>query len=211
MHAVALTAMERAQLARRGKFLEIFTVAWASAEAAVALSSAARTGSVSLAGFGWDSLIEVFSALAIWWRMSHELDPQRRHRAEHVSLRFAGSCLLALGAFILFDSLRRLRLHEHAAINTAGVLITASAVVMMPLLAWQKRRVGRALHSRAMQTDATQTDFCMYQAGIVLVGILCFRFFHVWWADSAAALVLVPILLRASFQTFRGEHCCANH
>ena len=211
MNHAALTDLERIRLARWGKFLEVFTIVWATTEAAVALGSAAHTGSVSLAGFGWDSLIEVFSAVAIWWRMTHELDHHRRHRAEHVSLRIAGGCLLALGLFVLLDSVRRLWLHEHASVDLWGILITMAAVVMMPALAWQKRRVGRALHSRAMTTDAQQTDFCMYQAGIVLLGIVCFRFFHVWWADSAAALVLVPILLRASWLTFQGEHCCAYH
>jgi hypothetical protein len=32
----------------------------------------------------------------------------------------------------------------------------------MPLLSRAKRKVGRALNSGAMMTDATQTDFCMY-------------------------------------------------
>ena len=211
MEAMALTDVERSRIARWGRSLEMFTIVWAGTEAAVALWSAARTGSVSLAGFGWDSVIEVCSAVAVWWRMSHEMSHHHRHRAEHLSLRIAGWCLLALGAFVCCDSLRRLWFHEHAGIDLAGLLITSAAVVTMPILAWQKRKVGAALHSRAMKTDAQLTDFCMYQAGIVLFGMLCFRFLHLWWADSAAALILVPILFRASWLTFRGEHCCALH
>lgn len=211
MGTTNLLDANRASLARYGKALEIFTVLWAATEAAVALWSSARTGSVSLAGFGWDSLIEVISALAVWWRMSHEMNHHRRHQAETTSLRISGSCLYALGTYILLEACLRLYRHEYAGVGTAGVVITAAAVITMPLLSREKRRVGQALASNAMMTDAKQTDFCMYQAGIVLLGLAAHALFGIAWADSVAALVLVPILFRAAVLTFRGEHCCAHH
>lgn len=198
-------------MASYGKLLEIITVVWAATEASIALWSAAGTGSISLAGFGWDSLIEVVSAVAVWWRMSHEMDHHRRHLAEKISLRISGSCLYALAAYILIDACLRLHRHEYAGVGAAGVGITAAAVVAMPLLSREKKRVGGALASQAMVTDAKQTDFCMYQAGIVLFGLLAHALFGVAWADGVAALVLVPILVRAAVLTFRGEHCCAHH
>ncbi len=201
----------RASLAKYGKALEIFTVFWAATEAAVALWSSALTGSISLAGFGWDSLIEVVSALAVWWRMSHEMNHHRRHQAETISVRISGSCLFALAAYVLIEACLRLYRHDYAEVGAAGVAITAAAVITMPLLSREKRRVGNALSSNAMMTDAKQTDFCMYQAGIVLFGLAVHALFGIGWADSAAALVLVPILFRAGVLTFRGEHCCAHH
>ncbi len=202
---------KRASLARYGKALEVFTIFWAATEAAVALWSSARTGSVSLAGFGWDSLIEVVSALAVWWRMSHEMNHHRRHQAETLSLRVSGGCLFALGTYIFVDACFHLYRHEHASVGAAGIAITAAAVITMPLLSREKRRIGNALASNAMMTDAKQTDFCMYQAGIVLFGLAAHALFHITWADSVAALVLVPILFRAGVLTFRGQHCCAHH
>ena len=198
-------------MARYGKVLEVATILWAATEASVALGSAARTGSVSLAGFGWDSLIEVVSAVAVWWRMTHEMNHTQRHRAERISLKISGSCLFALGAYIFLDAGLRLYRHEYASVGTAGLAITAAAVVTMPVLSREKRRVGTALSSHAMMTDANQTDFCMYQAGIVLFGLLMHLLFGIVWADSVAALVLVPILIRAGVLTLRGEHCCAHH
>lgn len=207
-----LHSEERARLARYGKALEVFTIVWAATEAGVALWSSLRTGSVSLAGFGWDSLIEVASALAVWWRLSHEMDNRRRQRAEKVSLRIAGSCLAMLSAYILVEACLHLYRHEEDHVGVAGIVITAAAVLVMPLLSREKRRVGNALASRAMMTDAQQTDFCMYQAGIVLLGLLAHSIFGVRGTDSLAALVLVPILFRAAVLSFRGEHCgCAHH
>ncbi len=204
-------AESRASLARYGKALEVFTIAWAATEAGVALWSSARTGSVSLAGFGWDSLIEVSSAIAVWWRMSHEMNHERRHQAEAMSLKISGSCLVVLAAYIFCEACLRLYRHEYAGVGTTGIVLTAAAAVAMPLLSREKRRVGRGLSSHAMMTDAKQTDFCMYQAIIVLAGLLCHSLFGITWADSVAALVLVPILLRAGVLTLRGEHSCAHH
>lgn len=72
--------MDRAVIARRGRNLEYFTIAWATLEATIALVTAIKSNSLSLAGFGFDSLIEVVSGAALLWRMSHEMDHHRRHR-----------------------------------------------------------------------------------------------------------------------------------
>lgn len=54
-----------ASIARRGYYLELLTIAWALLEAIVALVAADRSGSLSFAGFGFDSLIEVVSGAAL--------------------------------------------------------------------------------------------------------------------------------------------------
>ena len=203
--------LDRASIARHGRYLEIITIAWAALEAAIALTTAHRSGSLSLAGFGFDSLIEVVSGAALMWRMSHEMDPHRRHRAEHISLRIAGVCLLSLGTYVFIDAILNLLHRKSAETTWVGIAVTTAAVVFMPLLSRAKRKVGRALNSGAMMTDATQTDFCMYQAGIVLFGLVVHATFGIAWADSVAALVMVPFLLRAGLLSMRGEAYCGHH
>ncbi len=202
---------DREAIARRGHYLEVITIGWAICEATIALVTAQRSGSLSLAGFGFDSLIEVVSGVALMWRMSHEMNPDRRHRAEHISLRVAGICLIALAAFVFGEAINNLVNHRAAETTWVGIGVTAAAVTFMPFLARAKRKVGKALSSGAMMTDARQTDFCMYQAAIVLVGLVIRTVFGVTWVDSAAALVLVPFLLRAGFLSLKGEACCVHH
>ena len=201
----------QAGIALRGQHLEIITILWAGFEAAVALLTAFRANSLSLTGFGFDSLIEMVSGAALLWRLSHEMDEHRRDRAEHISLQIAGACLLTLGGFILVEASANLWNRRSSETSWAGILITAAALLFMPLLARAKRKVGRALKSDAMMTDAKQTDFCVYQAAIVLFGLLVHAFFGIGWADSAAALLLVPLLIRAGILSLRGEPCCARH
>ncbi len=210
MTSAALSDSRRSSFARYGKLLEVFTILWAATEAGVALWSSVHTGSTSLAGFGLDSVIEVLSALAIWWRMSHEMNHERRHHAERLSLTLAGCCLVALGVYVLGAACLHLYRHEQAEAGRLGIAITAAALVTMPLLSREKRRVGQALHSHAMVTDAKQTDFCTYQAAIVLLGLLVQRLFGIHWADSVAALVLVPLLLRAGWLALQGRHYCSH-
>ena len=207
---VPLREDERAALARRGRQLEVFTICWAAFEAAVALAGAYREHSVSLAGFGWDSCIEMLSGAAIYWRMTHELNHKARHRAEKLSLQIAAVCLFALAAYVLVESVLELRFGGERSVGWTGIAITLAALVSMPVLTRAKRKVARGLNSRAMMTDAAQTNFCAIQAGIVLAGLLIRSVFHIGWADAAAGLVLVPFLLRAGREAMRGEQCCTH-
>jgi divalent metal cation (Fe/Co/Zn/Cd) transporter len=211
MGSLTFSEVDRAGIVRRGRHLEIFTIFWAGLEAAIALLIAFNANSLSLTGFGFDSLIEMVSGAALLWRLSHEMDEACRHRAERISLQIAGTCLLMLGGYILIEACTNLWNRGSSATSWAGIVITTAALVFMPLLARAKRNVGRALDSEAMMTDAKQTDFCMYQAAIVLFGLLVHAVFGIGWADSAAALLLVPLLIRAGIVSLRGEPCCTHH
>jgi len=58
----------RTTLVRRGQRREYFTVAWNTLEALASILAGLIAGSVSLIGFGLDSVIEVASrAASLWW------------------------------------------------------------------------------------------------------------------------------------------------
>ena len=205
-----ISSSVRAAFARRGRQLEVLTVVWAAIEAGVALTGAYREHSVSLAGFGWDSCIEMLSGAALYWRMTHEMDSERKHQAEKLSLTVAGVCLFSLAAYVLIDSVRALFVGGDRSHGWMGIVITAAALVSMPLLTAAKRKVAVGLNSRAMMADAAQTNFCAIQAAIVLSGLFLSATFHIVWADAVAGLVLVPFLIRAGRAAFRGEDCCSH-
>ena len=65
---------QRASLVRRGRFLEYFTIGYNSLEGLIAVVAGLIAGSTALVGFGFDSLIEVTSGVALLWRLHADVD-----------------------------------------------------------------------------------------------------------------------------------------
>ena len=59
-----------------------------------------------------------------------------------------------------------------------------------------------------MNADAKQTEFCTYLSAILLGGLLLNAIFGIWWADPAAALIMVPIIAKEGVDGLRGDTCC---
>jgi len=198
---------ERNVLVARGQRLEYLTLAWNGFEATVALASGLLAGSVALIGFGLDSVIETASAGILLWRFRADADAQRREHAERTAHRLVGVCFVLLAAYVAVESVRALWMRAQPERSLPGILIAAAAVIVMPLLARAKRRVARQLSSRALQADSRQADFCMYLSAILLAGLLLHATLGWWWADSVAALVMVPIIAREGVRALCGETC----
>src|SRR5262249_29577311 len=96
--------LERRALVERGRRLEYFTIAWNAVEALVALVSGVAAGSISLVGFGLDSLIEVASGSILLWRMSVDANERDRERNERLTLRAVGIGFLLLAAYVGYQS-----------------------------------------------------------------------------------------------------------
>jgi divalent metal cation (Fe/Co/Zn/Cd) transporter len=210
MSSAALSIEDRLALVRKGKRLQYFTIVWNSLEAIVALFSGVVAGSISLVGFGFDSLIEVTSGAAVLWRM-HMDAPQKRERAERISLQVVGGCFVALAVYIAFDSIKALHRHDRPEHSLPGIILAIVSLVAMPLLSRSKRRVGRKLKSGAMQADATQTQFCTYLSAILLFGLGTNWLLGWWWADPVAALIMVPIIANEGKEALQGKECECVH
>jgi divalent metal cation (Fe/Co/Zn/Cd) transporter len=199
--------LDRQVFARRGRHLEYFTVSWNAVEGLVAIVAGALAGSISLVGFGIDSFIEVTSGAVLLWRMAVDANVQRRERNERFALRIVGSCFLALAAYIAYESAMGLWSKKAPEHSIPGIILACVSLVVMPLLARAKRRVGRALGSAAMHADAKQTEFCTYLSAILLAGLLFNALFGLWWADLVAGLIMVPIIVKEGVDGLQGKAC----
>lgn len=205
-NAKTMSPERHSALVARGRRLEYLTLAWNGFEAAVALASGVIAGSVALVGFGLDSVIEMVSAAILLWRLRS--DPAtHQERDEQIAHRLAGTCLVALAAYIAVESIRALLLRSVPERSIPGIAIAIAAVIVMPLLGRAKRTVAQALHSRALQADSRQADFCAYLSAILLAGLVLQWLLGWWWADAVAALIMVPIIAREGMQGLRGKAC----
>jgi divalent metal cation (Fe/Co/Zn/Cd) transporter len=180
------------------------TITYNILEAVVAISAGAVASSSALIGFGLDSLIEVSSAAAVYWQFSGS-DPEARERA---TLRIIAVSFFALAGYVTVESVRSLLGGETAGSSTAGIVLAAVSLVVMPLLSYAQRRAGRELGSASAVADSNQTLLCTYLSGVLLVGLLLNLLFGWSWADPVVALVIAAVAVKEGRTAWRGEHCC---
>jgi cation diffusion facilitator family transporter len=194
---------------RRGLRLSIFTIIWNVLEGVVALASGIVAGSVALVGFGVDSFAETTSAVVVGWRFSYEMrgrPPDRAEKAEFWAARLAGTLLLALAAYIVLDSGRRLMgFGREPDASIVGIALTAVSLVVMPLLARAKLRTAENLGSRALHADSYETITCAWLSATTLAGLILNATLGWWWADPVAALALVPLIVREGMEGVHSE------
>ena len=200
-------AIDRPALIRRGKLLEYATVGYNSLEGIIAVGAGILAGSVALVSFGFDSVIEVISGLTLLWRLYADVNEAERERVEQRALRIVGGSFLLLAAYVLFDAGKSLIRREPPDESIVGIALAAVSLVVMPLLVRAKRRVARAIGSKALEADATQTAVCTWLSAILLGGLLLNALVGWWWADPVAALVMLPIIVKEGLEGIRGERC----
>ncbi|MGC2293883.1 MAG: cation transporter [Candidatus Acidiferrales bacterium] len=193
---------------RRGRRLEYFTIAWNSLEGLIGIGAGMIAGSISLVGFGIDSLIEVTSGATLLWRMSVDADAARRERNERLSLRIVGACFLGLALYVAIEAVLDLGRKATPERSDPGIALAVVSLIVMPVLSRAKKSVGNALSSAVMKADAKQTDFCVYLSAILLVGLVLNAILGWWWADPVAALVMVPLIAKEGFEGVKARGCC---
>lgn len=194
----------RSQDVERGRLLEYFTIGWNLLEALLSLIAGAFSGSISLVGFGIDSLIETSSGAVLLWRLRVGEQGERRERA---ALHLVGASFWALAAYVTFDAAKTLMTGAAPETSYLGIAVAMLSLVVMPLLARAKRRVANRIDSAALVADSRQTDLCAWLSGILLGGLALNAVLGWWWADPVAALLMVPIIGREGFNALRGRRC----
>lgn len=197
-------ALRRVSLLRRGVLLEVATVTYNTLEGLVAIVAGLAAGSVALTGFGVDSVIEVASGVVLWWRLREELgSAPAGPSVEARAARGAGALLLALAAYLVVESGRRLIVRDRPEPSAVGMVLTALSLIVMPLLARAKLRTAGALESAALRADAHETIVCAWLSLTTLVGLGLNALLGWWWADPLAALAMLPLIVREGLEAWQ--------
>ncbi len=174
--------------------VEWFTVGWMIVEAIVSIAAGLVARSLLLTAFGLDSVIELITATILLWRLRVESSgaaTARVETAEHRAQWVTASALVLLCLYVLATAVADLLGVTQSEGSIVGILISLAAVVVMPWLAWTKRRLAKELGSEALRNDAASSLTCGYMAATVLVGVVLTTLFGWWWAEGVAALVFL--------------------
>ena len=135
----SLVTERRGVLNRRSLWLAYATAGYNLLEGAVAVAAGAAAASAALIGFGLDSFVEVSSALVVIWQF-HSRMPEARER---LALKLIAVCFFALAGWVTFSAEHALLGGGEAEPSLVGIALAVASLLVMPLLAWAKRRTGR--------------------------------------------------------------------
>jgi divalent metal cation (Fe/Co/Zn/Cd) transporter len=189
--------VKSADLLKRGLVLEYTTLGWNVVGVVLVLLAAYAARSVALAGFGLDSLIEIFASVVVVWQLTGV-----NLRRERIALRLIGSAFIALVLYIVAQLLYTLLTGTHPASSLGGIIWIGVTFLAMLLLAFGKRVTGRQLKNEVLLTEGRVTLVDAYLAGAVLVGLLLNALLGWWWADPLASLVIVYYGVREAIHAF---------
>lgn len=190
---------------REGIALEVVSIIWMLAEAAVAIGAGVAARSVLLTGFGLDSVVELLSAGVLLWRLAaagRTDDLERVERMERRAAWLAAGLLALLALYLVISSIVGLVIRFEPDTSWLGLVVTGLAVVVMPALGWRKRVVAGRLHSAALRADAVESIACAYLALATLLGVGASVVLGWWWAEYVAALILAVLVLREAREAF---------
>ena len=215
MAAPALAPERRRALHRRAVLLSWITVAWNVGEALVAVGAGLWSGSVALVGFGVDSGIEVASAVGLLFRLRTAADapPEEESAAERRALLVVACTFFALAAYVGFEAVSGLAAREAPGTSRVGIALSVLSLAVMPALAWAKQRTGREWGSKALLADAAETWVCSYLSLALLLGLALHAWLGWWWADAAAGLAMLPVVVWQGVEALREareEHDAAD-
>jgi divalent metal cation (Fe/Co/Zn/Cd) transporter len=181
-----------------GVRLEVFTVVWMAFEAVLAIGAGIAARSVLLTAFGFDSVIELLSGVTLFWRLSSEAGGSRMRETEGIerrAIRISAVLLVLLCAYLVFVGVGGLVAGVRPEGSALGVVVSAAAVFVMPVLAWRKRRANAVIGSAALRADIAETITCAYMAAATLAGVALNLIAGWWWAEYVAALALLAFIV----------------
>ena len=176
----------RCQLLQRGINLEYLTLAWNVVGVVVVGIAAVRAHSVALAGFGLDSLIEIFASMVVIWHLRGTGSGSQK-----IALRLIGAAFLALAVYLIAQAAYTFYTGSQPEPSILGMLWLGATVAAMLLLAWGKSLTGKQLNDPVLIAESRVTVIDAYLAAAVLLGVALNALFGWWWADPLSGLVVI--------------------
>ncbi len=177
--------------------LSAITVVWNLIVGGTGVAIAVSTGSLSLIGFGVTAVVDSSVSVLLVWRF-HAEDrghAERAERAEAQAERLAGVAFLLIAIYLTVQSIRTLATSGSSESTTFGIVVAASAVVVLPFLARAKYTLAIRIGSRALRADSILTASGVALSAVALVSLLLHSAFGWWWVDPLGALLIAAILV----------------
>ena len=191
--------------ARRAKLLAWASLAWMCVEGVVGVLAGVQAHSLSVVTWAASSFVEALASLIVVWRFtSHRtLSAASEARAQ----KWVAASFFVLAPLFVIEAIRKLIDGGETHATVLAIALTASAMVLMPLLGAAKLRLGRQLDSGATTGEGIQNLMCAVQAATALIAVAAAGI-GLGVLDPIAALAIAGIALKEGRDGWRGQDTC---
>ncbi len=203
MENPALSASEQKKYYSYALILAVSTILISAAEAGFSVYFGLADESLTLFGFGMDSLIEIISGIGVASmvlriRRNHGIS---RNSFEKTALKITGFSFFFLVAALLLTIAYNLLTAHKPETTLSGLVISVASILFMLALLLGKKSVGEKLGSKAILSDAECTRICIYMSLVLLVSSGIYALIKIPFIDEAGTLAL------AWFSFKEGKEC----
>jgi divalent metal cation (Fe/Co/Zn/Cd) transporter len=189
------------------RWLAWASLAWMITEGIVGLVAGVNAGSIALIGWALGSGIEGLASGIVIWRFTgrRTLSEAAERRAQ----RWVAVSFGVLAPYIAVEAIRDLADHHQVTASLLGIALTASSMIIMPVLGIAKQRLGRRLDSGATAGEGIQNLMCAAQAAAVLAGLAVVAVRPAGWPiDPVIALGIAAWSAWQGRRSWQGADCC---
>ena len=188
--------------------IEYASSAWMIIEVLGSIGFGVFAGSFALLAFGGDSLIELISGVAVLIGLRKDssvitnTDGTQRKMTEQFTNALLFALIPVIGVGAVFSYITGLKPEG----SMLGVAVAVGAVIVMPYLYIEKKRIGRETRSLALSMDAIESVTCLFMAIALLGGLLAEYFLRLWWADYLATGVILAFVAKEAVESYHELH-----
>lgn len=199
-------------------YLSIFTIVYNLAEGLISTVVGFSDESLTLFGFGVDSFIETISGIgiaAMVIRISNN-PSSSKSLFEITALRVTGWSFYLLSGGLLISAVLSVVSGKQPESTFWGVVISAVSIIAMLGLIYYKKRVGKALDSKAIIADAQCNVVCVYMSITLLASSFLYEMFALPYIDAAGAFGLIYFSVKEGKECFEkavslNDECGCEH
>ena len=195
------TDLSKEQLYKWALWLSLITIGYNVIEGVVATWFGAHDETLALFGFGVDSFVEVISGLGI----AHMILRMRKNEYSGVdafevtALRITGTAFYLLVAGLVTGSGIAIYTGAEPRTTMVGIIIS---ILSMYALYHYKMKVGKALDSAPIISDAKCTKTCFYLSFILLGSSLLYEIFTIPYVDAIGSLGIAYYAFKEGREAF---------
>jgi divalent metal cation (Fe/Co/Zn/Cd) transporter len=137
------------------------------------------------------------------------MSEEEEEELEKKAARMIAVTFFILGAYVLYESAKKLIVHEVPLPSLFGIAIAFVSLITMPVLFYFKYKIGKKIGSRSLVADSKQTLACMFLSAALLIGLGLNYLSGIWQADPIVGLVIVIFLFKEGYETWKEEEVCS--